>query len=159
MINLKLGELYGFKTQAELMEAIDNCKSIGMTDDAINAVLKISECKINSQISEKKSEPESVSRVKFRKIPEMIEGWESPIKAFEKQYRLNYEDSVVKAVQEIGIHVDKQELLKALDYDRGQYDKGYINGYTSGFEKGRQEAVQELKNNLIKMFGGTDEDG
>lgn len=157
MINLKLGELYGFETQAELIEAIDNCKSIGMTDDAINAVLERSERKINDQISEK-VKPESAQRVKFRITPEMIEGYESPIKTFEKQCQLNFEDNVIKAVQETAIHVNKQELIKALNYDRGQYEEGYINGYTKGYEKGHQEAVQKLQNNLINMFGGEGKD-
>ena len=38
------------------------------------------------------------------------------------------EDDVVKAVQSYGIVVDKKELLRALGYDRGQYDKGYEDG-------------------------------
>ena len=37
----------------------------------------------------------------------------------------DFENSVLKAVQKVGINVDKEELLKALIYDRGQYDKGY----------------------------------
>lgn len=38
------------------------------------------------------------------------------------------QNQVVKVVQSIGIDVDKAELLKALTYDRMQYDKGYIDG-------------------------------
>ena len=37
----------------------------------------------------------------------------------------DFENAVFKAVQKVGINVDKEELLKALIYDRGQYDKGY----------------------------------
>lgn len=37
----------------------------------------------------------------------------------------DFENSVFKAVQKVGINVDKEELLKALIYDRGQYDEGY----------------------------------
>lgn len=37
----------------------------------------------------------------------------------------DFENSVLKAVQKVGINVDKEELLKALIYDRRQYDKGY----------------------------------
>ena len=37
----------------------------------------------------------------------------------------DFENSVLKAVQKVGINVDKEELLKALIYDRGQYDEGY----------------------------------
>lgn len=35
------------------------------------------------------------------------------------------EKQIVKAVQEIGINVNKEELIKALEYDRDQYKKGY----------------------------------
>ena len=38
------------------------------------------------------------------------------------------EKNVCRAVAEIGIIVDKYELIKALEYDRGQYDKGYRDG-------------------------------
>ena len=38
---------------------------------------------------------------------------------------LHFENAVFKAVRKVGINVDKEELLKALIYDRGQYDKGY----------------------------------
>ena len=37
----------------------------------------------------------------------------------------DFENSVLKAVQKVGINVDKEELLKALIYNRGQYDEGY----------------------------------
>jgi hypothetical protein len=33
--------------------------------------------------------------------------------------------AVFKAVMQVGISVDKEELLKALEYDRDQYNQGY----------------------------------
>lgn len=38
------------------------------------------------------------------------------------------ENQVYKAVYNVGVNVDKGELLKALAYDRDQYDKGYVDG-------------------------------
>ena len=38
------------------------------------------------------------------------------------------ENMIFSAVLKVGITVDKEELIKALRYDRGQYDKGYIDG-------------------------------
>ena len=35
------------------------------------------------------------------------------------------DDGVMRATVNCGVHVDKEELLKALAYDRGQYEKGY----------------------------------
>lgn len=50
--------------------------------------------------------------------------YESPIKIYEKITR-EYEDNVINVIVSYGITVDKEELLKALSYDRGQYEKGY----------------------------------
>ena len=36
---------------------------------------------------------------------------------------------VYKAVLNVGIDVDKRELIRALNYDRQQYEKGYRDGY------------------------------
>lgn len=37
-------------------------------------------------------------------------------------------NAVLRAVQKVDIEVDKDELLKALQYDRGQYENGYSDG-------------------------------
>lgn len=42
-------------------------------------------------------------------------------------------DAVVQAIIKIGIRVNREELLKALKYDRGQYQKGYDAGFSAGF--------------------------
>ena len=38
------------------------------------------------------------------------------------------ENYILQAIQEMGVNVDKEELLKALKYDREQYNKGYMDG-------------------------------
>lgn len=43
MLNLKLGELYGFDSIEELLEAIDNMQRMGMSDEALNKILERSE--------------------------------------------------------------------------------------------------------------------
>jgi hypothetical protein len=42
---------------------------------------------------------------------------------------MKMENDVCTAVQNVGIYVDKDELIKALQYDREQYDRGYKQGY------------------------------
>lgn len=54
--------------------------------------------------------------------------YKSPIDVLQKQIRLQYENDILKAVQEHDVHVDKEELLKALQYDREQYEKGFADG-------------------------------
>ena len=38
------------------------------------------------------------------------------------------EQTIFKAIQNLDISVDKEELIKALNYDRDQYSKGYKDG-------------------------------
>ena len=51
------------------------------------------------------------------------------------------EDNVFKAIQDYGVFVDKEELIKALQYDRGQYEKGFADGML--FRKGEWISVEE----------------
>lgn len=53
--------------------------------------------------------------------------YESPITLISGAFHLNLEDGVYKAVRQTGVVVDKDELIKALKYDRGQYEKGYAD--------------------------------
>lgn len=54
--------------------------------------------------------------------------YESPINVIYDDVVTKLEDGVLKAVQDVGITVDKQELLKALQYDRDSYRRGYKDG-------------------------------
>lgn len=56
-----------------------------------------------------------------------ILGYESPIQTILSDMRLEYEENVVRVVQDVGFDVNKEELAKALSYDRGQYEKGYAD--------------------------------
>lgn len=59
--------------------------------------------------------------------------YQSPIEVYISQLRFDterqIEDGVIRAVRNLDIAVEKNELIKALKYDRGQYDKGYTDGY------------------------------
>ena len=50
-----------------------------------------------------------------------------PIELIYDKVTMDVEDDVVTAVQRLNINVNKEELLKALEYDRGQYEKGYAD--------------------------------
>ena len=54
-------------------------------------------------------------------------GYESPIEIIMGQMNMTLEDNICKAVQNAGITVDREELLRALRYDRDQYRKGYAD--------------------------------
>lgn len=63
--------------------------------------------------------------------------YKSPIDTIVSELRIvqekRLEDDILSAVQEIGIVVDKEQLLKALQYDRNQYEKGYKDGHDDGY--------------------------
>jgi hypothetical protein len=51
--------------------------------------------------------------------------YQSPIEIFQSEIQNQIEGEIYKAVMRVGVNVDKDELVKALQYDRGQYQKGY----------------------------------
>ena len=52
------------------------------------------------------------------------------MKIVEKQDN-EIEKYVYEYMQEIGVNVDREELFKALRYDRDQYEKGFADGQNS----------------------------
>lgn len=47
------------------------------------------------------------------------------------------EKDVLKVIASYNITVNSDELVKALQYDRNQYEKGYKAGYEKGYHDGR----------------------
>ena len=60
-----------------------------------------------------------------RKVGEVGMSYQSPIEVIQTQMRNQIEGNIYQAVMNVGVNVDKEELLKALQYDREQYQKGY----------------------------------
>lgn len=54
--------------------------------------------------------------------------WESPIEIIVNQIESAWMDETFRVIQKVGINVDRNELIKALQYDRKQYEKGYEDG-------------------------------
>lgn len=65
--------------------------------------------------------------------------YKSPIEVLLEESKLDYEKGVFTALQEFKINVDKDELIKALNYDRNQYIAGY------------NDAIKELMEMLTDM--------
>ena len=63
------------------------------------------------------------------------------------------ENMICSAVLKVGITVDKEELIKALRYDRGQYDKGYQDGIRDSAGE-----LQYFKNRICEFCGITHAD-
>ena len=93
--------------------------------------------------------PESIEKFKaFKDIP-IPEGYESPITGymshFAQQVIEQREDAVVAQIREqIGINVDKDELVRALNYDRNRFDEGYRKGYFAAERKHERDNWIEI---------------
>lgn len=74
--------------------------------------------------------------------------YQSPIEMVYHDIQMHFEDEVCKAVQQVDIHVDKEELIKALQYDREQFAKGYANAKAVAIQ-----AQQEERENIISWLG------
>lgn len=59
--------------------------------------------------------------------------YKSPIEFFQtdpffEHVRDEMDNMIYRAVVHADVNVDREELIKALEYDRGQYEKGYADG-------------------------------
>lgn len=70
--------------------------------------------------------------------------YQSPIEIISKEIRTTFENNVYQAIQDVGINVNKGELIRALQYDRDQYDKGYNDGYRDALAKINQILEEPL---------------
>jgi hypothetical protein len=74
--------------------------------------------------------------------------------------RTQFEDNVFKAIQDYGIVVDKEELIKALQYDRGQYEKGFADGMLAPKQsewisvEERLPTEEENENGIVGIVSG-----
>lgn len=62
----------------------------------------------------------------FISSPDMS-GYDSPIRMIVGEMEAKMEADTMSVIQRYGIDVNKDELIKALNYDRGQYEKGYAD--------------------------------
>ena len=67
--------------------------------------------------------------------------YESPINIIISELCTKLESDCVKSVQRYGFDVDKEELAKALNYDRNQYEKGHADGYNKAID----DAIKVIK--------------
>ena len=76
--------------------------------------------------------------------------YNSPITLYEDMaaHFIEMQENAIMAKVHAYVDVDKEELLKALDYDRKQYEAGYNDGFIDG----RKKAIEEI-NNIIHGMG------
>ena len=81
--------------------------------------------------------------------------YKSPIEVLvadiQHQIAKQQDEETYKAVVSVGINVDKEELIRALAYDRHQYMKGHIDGVAEATASHRDGKVQ------LKLYKATDD--
>lgn len=83
-------------------------------------------------------------------LPKDHYNWESPITKIygdihNEIVRQDEENCAFAIEQAIGYKVDKEELIKALQYDRNQYDKGYNDGRKETFVEELKKIKEEIE--------------
>lgn len=68
--------------------------------------------------------------------------YDSPIELFTTEIQAKFENGIVESLQRFDIDVDRDELLRALKYDRDQYHKGFSDGRASGYAERDEEIVR-----------------
>ena len=57
--------------------------------------------------------------------------YKPPIELLCQEMETRIENEIFTAIQNVGVFVYKEELIRALQYDRNQYDKGYQDAVES----------------------------
>lgn len=82
--------------------------------------------------------------------------YKSPIEIIYGEMTHKLENEVFTAVQNIGINVDKDELIRALAYDRDQYHTGYSDAMMSAVEVVRCKDCVYYKSEKLLRVDGSD---
>ena len=85
--------------------------------------------------------------------------YEPPIKLFQtepiiQQIKDETEDVVLRSVAKVGVIVDKDELVKALAYDRAEYERGLRDGMQIAEREIRQlhDVIKDLDIKMRRML-------
>lgn len=73
---------------------------------------------------------------KYQSPLEMI--YDDPMERAIQKIQKETDEFIYQTVINTGVKVDKDELVKALQYDRQQYEQGYKDGYYAGKEDSRK---------------------
>lgn len=85
--------------------------------------------------------------------PDVIYGYESPMTGIINKVTNDIieerENMITAKVNEVlGLDIDKEELIKALRYDRDEYDRAYREGY----KQGRRNTLKILYNVIKELL-------
>ena len=70
--------------------------------------------------------------------------YQSPVEISTQNIREKFEGDVMRIIHSYGINVDKDELVKALQYDREQYKQGFADGSKLRTDVIKAEVAREI---------------
>jgi hypothetical protein len=79
--------------------------------------------------------------------------YDSPIRLAVSKMTSQFNDDIYNAVVKTGIDVDKDELVRALNYDRNQYEKGYRDGLKASKWISVKERLPEAGERVLATDG------
>ena len=84
--------------------------------------------------------------------------YKSPINIIIDEMHIKFAESIeqkiFQAIQDIEIHIDKDGLIKALKYDRDQYEKGYADAKAETHWIPCSERLPEVGQSVLLSIGG-----
>lgn len=69
--------------------------------------------------------------------------YKSPITVIQDKMSVEFDNGILKAIAKVDIDINKDELVKALEYDRNQYQNGYEDSKEI-YEKALDKACEAL---------------
>lgn len=88
-----------------------------------------------------KDKPISVDKC-YQELADM--NYQSPVEVIYQGFETKLEGEIFEAIQSYGVAVDKDELIKALQYDRDQYRKGFADGARGATDRIKTEVSREI---------------
>ncbi len=79
--------------------------------------------------------------------------YDCPIKTYMQPVQIKYEGEIVRAVQSIGIDVNRAELIKAIQGDRERYEKAFREGWNAC-----EEHYYRIHEEIKKLINGGGDD-
>lgn len=79
--------------------------------------------------------------------------YDSPIRLAVLKITSQCDDDIYNTVVKTGIDVDKDELVRALNYDRNQYEKGYRDGLKASEWISVKERLPKAGEDVIAYLG------
>ena len=86
----------------------------------------------------------------YRELSKM--SYQSPINVISQGIRTQMENDIFKAIQSYDVAVNKDELTKALKYDRDQYEKGFIDGCRCNADAIKAMVAREIFEEILNII-------